>query len=572
MDLRLHVEDLKRIKSSVRNELRDLENKQHKLREEIANYSAKLDMLKLAYEKDNKQLQELKLSIDSAERHRNDISLAHAPLLQAPIYVSASKIEFVPQSNEFLSCNMRTCFDYSRCPIGSKFYAYLYSKEDLWLANLSVDVAVYESLKSVSQQNIYITTNPNIACLFLVAISVSSTSSTLFSRSNYTTGLQKLQYWEPYGTNHLLIVSVTSPRSLGNIFLSHNQTGKALLAQLEFSRELYRNNFDIVLNPVLETKITNIWSQLPPVVPAFRKYLLSFVGSRPPILPLSSKIDKRDKTINGKREALLLLEQHIIETLKNMQANFAEDGFLFDFSCAQSELIGANDEWSLCDSSSKRQNLLLQSTFSLIIAPIFDSHVSTVLVQIRLYEALKYGAIPIILGDNLELPYAELLPWKQVALMLPRVRITELHYFIRSFASADILNMRRHGRIVWSTHFSTQKGMLDTLLATVRNRLGIPPSPLQDITTDTWFVGNFSLLTKPYAPLSSDADEFLGPLEFPFSSPQFIRNHTQLWNTFHFNADPFHLFPNTPFDPIILPDAHFIGKLVLTDDVLSYII
>lgn len=564
-NLRLHIEDLKRIKISVRNELRDLEEKQHKLREEIANYSVRLDTLKVEFEKDNKQLIGLKLSIDSAQQLRQELNAVHVPLLQAPVYVASSTIDDTLQSATPTSCHSSSCFDYSRCRLASKFYAYLYSKEELWLANVTVDSASYDSLRVASQQSTYITTNPEVACVFIVFVSSISSAPKSVSYDSYISSFQKLKFWGSHGINHVVLSTVTTPKSFGGfIRSSSSQLSRALLAQTDFSYSSFRQGFDIVLCPTLESKPANVWSQLPPMVPAFRKFLLTFVGGRPAILsssPSQIQLNMNEQSYHNKLKPLLQLEQFIIKTLKDMQTNYADDGFIFEYSCAKEEIAGSSNEWTLCEQANDRQNVLVQSTFSLILAPIVDSHISSVLTQIRIYEALKYGSIPVILGDHVVLPFADLLAWKQAVIILPKARITELHYYLRSIGQADVLNMRRNGRVLWTTHCSSAAGMLETTLATIRHRLGIPASPMPDFHADMWFVGNFSLLTRQYAaPPAADADEFLGPLEFPYFSPNFLRNHTQQLDAFRSDADPFHLFPHTPFDPVMIPDAHFIGK------------
>jgi len=61
----------------------------------------------------------------------------------------------------------------------------------------------------------------------------------------------------------------------------------------------------------------------------------------------------------------------------------------------------------------------------------------------------------------------------------------------------------------------------------------------------------------------AEPEESLGPLEQPFNSPVFKRNHTvmnihgyELWNSW---GDPFKLYPHMPFDPLLPSDAKFIG-------------
>ncbi len=194
---------------------------------------------------------------------------------------------------------------------------------------------------------------------------------------------------------------------------------------------------------------------------------------------------------------LLNLEKTIVDTLKRMQSIYRDDGFHFEFSCDQERIFGVNGEWSLCGPDSLRHQLLKDSTFSLILAPSNTSIVSTVQTQTRIFEALKYGAIPVILGDNIRLPYEEIINWKDASIVLPKARVTELHFYMRSLGDSDILSMRRQGRIIWETYMGSTQAMMDTVLAIVRTRLHIPAHPM-------WDASSASVFNDSYRPLWED--------------------------------------------------------------------
>ena len=81
-----------------------------------------------------------------------------------------------------------------------------------------------------------------------------------------------------------------------------------------------------------------------------------------------------------------------------------------EFECtgpAAKKEVNVN-EWQLCKNERDRGSILKESTFVLIPSIINDTFASTPVFLIRLYEALKYGAIPVILGsDHIEMPYDE---------------------------------------------------------------------------------------------------------------------------------------------------------------------
>ena len=59
----------------------------------------------------------------------------------------------------------------------------------------------------------------------------------------------------------------------------------------------------------------------------------------------------------------------------------------------------------------------------------------------------------------------------------------------------------------------------------------------------------------------TEAEDILGPVETPFPSLKFRRNFTFSTGVFNQPGDPFHLYPYTPFEPVLPAEAKFLGKL-----------
>lgn len=85
------------------------------------------------------------------------------------------------------------------------------------------------------------------------------------------------------------------------------------------------------------------------------------------------------------------------------------DEFYMDFDCVSSSKKKiATDEWRLCKTENDRASILKKSTFTLIPCVMDERLISTPIFLLRLFESLKYGAIPVILGvDQVELPFDE---------------------------------------------------------------------------------------------------------------------------------------------------------------------
>ncbi|KAJ8917071.1 hypothetical protein NQ315_012990 [Exocentrus adspersus] len=175
-----------------------------------------------------------------------------------------------------------------------------------------------------------------------------------------------------------------------------------------------------------------------------------------------------------------------------------------------------------------------------------------------------FGAIPVILGgDQIKLAYDEVIQWKRVAIFLTKTRVTELHFLLRAIPDEDILLYRRQGRIIWERYLASVQSTLDTIVALLRERLGIPPLPADSVAAVSIFNDTFQPIQIQTGG-DVEQEESLGPLEPPYNSPGFRRNYSlpltqghELWNDW---GDPFRLYPALPTDPILSSDAKFIGS------------
>lgn len=278
----------------------------------------------------------------------------------------------------------------------------------------------------------------------------------------------------------------------------------------------------------------------------------SFQGSQPPIL----NSDSNEDVI-------------LIELLRKMaETSSTKDVFLIQFECdptSDRRALKPIGDWALCGTDRSRRAVLRDSSFVLILAPSDRAYVSTALVQARLYDALRSGAIPVILGgDRIHLPYDEVIDWRRATIKLPKARITELHFLLRSISDPDLLAMRRHGRVFWERYLSSAQASIDSLLACIRTRVQIPPRPVAPIYGTPAFNDSFSPPKVEPPPLDTEPEETLGPLEAPYASPTYRRNYSlallhgyELWNDW---GEPFVLYPQLPWDIPVTSEARFIGS------------
>lgn len=78
--------------------------------------------------------------------------------------------------------------------------------------------------------------------------------------------------------------------------------------------------------------------------------------------------------------------------------------------------------------------------------------------NLRLYEALNNGAVPVIMSLKAILPFHDAVDWRLAVLQLAPQRLPELHFILRSISPSDILEMRRQGRFLLENYFLTVEG------------------------------------------------------------------------------------------------------------------
>ena len=229
------------------------------------------------------------------------------------------------------------------------------------------------------------------------------------------------------------------------------------------------------------------------------------------------------------------VDQGLRNTLEGVNFDRTDDRVNVNFSCQISptdnivkphnnKIDGNSQEWALCGDILYRQTILRQSTFSLII---FEAGVtSTFNFQLRLSEALKEGAVPVIICIDVDcdiislrnsLPFSEVVDYRQAVVFHQGVRYPELHFLLRSlqYAESDLFKMRQTGRLIWQTYLGSSFSVILTLLNTIRNRLGLPAAPFIDTDSPQVFNSTFKPIIMDHHKMklpSPEEQEFLGPV------------------------------------------------------------
>jgi alpha-1,4-N-acetylglucosaminyltransferase EXTL3 len=220
-------------------------------------------------------------------------------------------------------------------------------------------------------------------------------------------------------------------------------------------------------------------------------------------------------------------DQTLQRVLEGINFDRTDDRVLVNFSCRASSTDNVASqnknipEWALCGDILYRQEILRQSTFSLII---YEAGVtSSFNFQLRLSEALKEGPIPVIICVNIDcdiirrqsMPFSEVIDYKQLVLFLPAPRLPELHFILRSWSDSDLSKARHTGRLIWQTYLGSSSTVTLTLLNTIRNRLGLPPAPFESAASPQVFNSTLMPIIMDHHKMklpNAEEQEFLGPI------------------------------------------------------------
>ena len=573
LEIKSHLEELYRIKESVLNELREIEEKRKTMQSQLNHYTSQIEHIQMNIGSANGELERVKSQISQKVKEQEEVVERSQRHISAPKQILPNledNFDITPPQSS-VRCRQHNCFDYSRCSLTSHFPVYVYDTHEVSLSSTKLDIFVRTSVLSVLSTSPYVTFDPNIACVYLVIVGDTEDHGKTTNSIELESQLHKLPLWKGDGRNHVLL-NLARNVSARNT-LEHINTGRAMIVQTGFSESQFRPGFDIVSPMLLGKESGYSVKQVPPQVPARRQYFISFQGvtarragkpidyvdeNNPP-LSRRLKADLR-RTSRTDSSTDFILEE--LEKLKHLEA----DKVYIDLLCRKAyndvDAIDAS-EWNLCLNSQSRRTILKESTYVLIIAP--DDHiVSSTVVYTRLYEAMLTGAIPVILGEHIQLPFGDFIDWSKAVVILPKARVTEMYFYLKTIQDTDLLAMRKQGWFIWTTYLASTKTAIEGILATLRTRLAIPASIVRDEPSPSIFNSAYPPKTHKVEHLMPESDDILPPAELPFPSPKFLRNFTtstvtggRLWNN---PPGPFHLYPFTPFDPILPSDAKFTGS------------
>lgn len=540
-DLQYQVEELQQIAVSVRNELRDLEQHKTEVRKELETNRDTLNRVRVELVNTKSDLQESKVKLARTLREMKRVGQYENQALatKAPVVIINLPREENRQNHPELESNKQdspvevpsaffdeNCIDLSKCPLMQPFGIYVYNQHHPNLFALKYPTVVDDLLSSLEEKHSLVN-DPNHACVFVVIVGPLKEDRELNSGPSLREKLVALPNWGD-GRNHLVIDLVYYNETL-SAHLERAALGNSIRVKGYTSiKEAKRCN--LLLPPVTKFGKSNeqSWKGLPPFLPAIRQILLYFEGS------ISSEAHEA-KSSQG------WINPRLLKSFREAVATNSVDRVNIDVKCSGAkgdQSMNHYGEWLLCGTLQQRALNLSQSTFSLVIG----SHSGSTgpITFTRLVEALRYGAIPVILGIK-SLPFSDVIDWKAAAVILPSSSLGELHYILKNIENDSVLRYRRQGRFLWETYFSSSSCIMDTIVAIIRQKTLHPPPAALDFEAKTTLVnvpGENRVLNSP---------------RFQYN---FTTYSDRFWNS---PPGPFYMYPLTPFKPAPVSGSQYVN-------------
>ncbi|CAH8474906.1 unnamed protein product [Schistosoma mattheei] len=230
--------------------------------------------------------------------------------------------------------------------------------------------------------------------------------------------------------------------------------GQAMLAKASFSTKYFRPKFDISL-PLIHSQhpLQSGSSQLDQLVSSEHlrgrldlPYLLSFKGKRYVSGIGSASRDILSHLHNGKDIIMLTTCRHGTDWTRYADKRCATDMALYD----------AYDYWEL----------MYNSTFCLVPR-------GRRLGSYRFLEVLQAGCIPVMLSNDLELPFSEVIDWNRAVIWADERLPLLLPLNLRRISSHQIIQYRQQVMFLWHTYLSSIESIVLTTLEIIRDRVSL---------------------------------------------------------------------------------------------------
>ncbi|THD28911.1 Exostosin 1 [Fasciola hepatica] len=368
-----------------------------------------------------------------------------------------------------ITCTMETCFDFSRCK--GDFKVYVYPSSDGSLVS-----PTYGKMLNVLYHSDFLTRNPAKACLFIPSLDTLDRDP-LSPRFGHRVAQQlvSLPFWNQLPEMHTeeqlmsnLDLNRKSKHQPGRNHLIFNlyagtwpnyhedeyrlSLGQAMLAKASFSTTRIRRNFDISLplihpqhsETIRESASTDFSARLRSQVR--KPILLSFKGKRYVSGIGSASRNALFHLHNGDDIIMLTTCRHGSDWARYADRRCAFDMALYD--------------------KYDYNELMNNSTFCLVSR-------GRRLGSYRFLEALQASCIPVMLSNDWELPFSEVIDWRRAVVWGDERLPLILPLALRRLTDHQIVQLRQQVAFLWNTYFRSVQSIVLTTLEIIRDRIAL---------------------------------------------------------------------------------------------------
>lgn len=372
------------------------------------------------------------------------------------------------------NCTFWDCFDVYACgnhPVHeNKIGVYVYPLRDYISVRRDNEPAFqltreyYAMLKAIMQSDYY-TPNPRDACIFVPSIDMLN-QAMIADAGLIGQALTTLPLWNE-GKNHLIFNYVPGAAPNFNRVLDV-PVDKSIIAAAEFDSWTYRQGFDVSI-PLFSTR--QHLCQSPVVADGVERdrelFLVSaqltiYENHRFVLQNLAYK--NRDVLVLQKCKPGVPIPVAPVAAAAAAEAvnpkargGQREEKQFPEYRCA---MTGENDEMQVIE----YPLILSKAEFCLVLRGVR-------LAQMDLLEALASDCIPVIVADNIVLPFGEKIDWALSAVQVREADLADLIAILRELSDNRKREMRQYGRLIYDKYFATLTKITLTTLEVINERV-----------------------------------------------------------------------------------------------------